>query len=139
MFRLFPTNFHAPTDNRHALGVLNIREHFSAKKMRTAKMAFTKGSELFVGQPGKITVRGRVDEVIDEMIIERNRYLVLERLGRKEVFRVFDSSAGFQGEYRVVHLLPRSREVEQQIEVLRRLADKNLHFPKIHQCARLHG
>ena len=101
-------------------------------------MPGNQGSELFVGQPGSITVRGRVDEVIDEMIIERNRFLVLERLGRKEVFRVFDSSAGFQGDYRVVHLLPRSREVEQQIEVLRRLADKNLHFPKIHQCARQH-
>jgi len=136
MFRLFPTNFHAPTDNRRALGLLNIREHFSAKKMRAAKMPFTKRSEFFVGKPGKITVRGRVDEVIDEMIIGRKRFLVLERLGRKDIFRVFDPSAGFQGDYRVVHLMPRSREVEQQVEILRRLADKNLHFPKILDCSR---
>ncbi len=89
-----------------------------------------------MGMPGKITVRGRVDQVIDELTLGNKRYFVLEQLGSRERFRVFDSTAGFHGDYRVVTFLPRSRETEQQIEVLRRLAEKNLHFPKIIECVR---
>jgi len=88
--------------------------------------------------PEKITVRGRVDAVIDELILGKKRFLVLEQLSGRDRFRVFDSTAGFHGDYRVVNFLPRSRETEQQIEVLRRLAEKNLHFPKIIECVR-HG
>ena len=89
-----------------------------------------------MGTPETVTVRGRVDRVIDELTLGKKRYLVLEQLGSRERFRVFDPAAGFQGDYRVVVFLPRSRETEQQIEVLRRLAEKNLHFPKIIECVR---
>ncbi len=88
--------------------------------------------------PKTITVRGRVDAVLDELRIGPRRYYVLERLGSRERFRVFDPAAGFHGDYRVVHFLPRNRNTEQQIETLRRLAEKNLHFPKILECPR-HG
>jgi serine/threonine protein kinase len=77
-----------------------------------------------------------VDPVIDQVTLDGKRYLVLEQLGSRDRFRVFDSTAGFHGDYRVLDFLPRSREMEQQIEVLRRLAEKNLHFPKIIQCVR---
>jgi serine/threonine protein kinase len=77
-----------------------------------------------------------VDPVIDQVTLDGKRYLILEQLGSRDRFRVFDSTAGFHGDYRVLTFLPRSRETEQQIEVLRRLAEKNLHFPKIIQCVR---
>jgi serine/threonine protein kinase len=89
-----------------------------------------------LGAPEKITVRGRVDTVLDEIHVGPKRYYVLERLSGRERFRVFDPAAGFNGDYRVIHFLPRGRDTEQQIEVLRRLAEKNLHFPKILECAR---
>lgn len=89
-----------------------------------------------MGRPATITVRGRVDPVIDELTLGRKRYLVLERLGSRDRFRVFDSTAGFNGDYRVIEFLPRSRETEQQIEVIRRLAEKNLHFAKLIECVR---
>lgn len=89
-----------------------------------------------MGTPATVRVRGRVDRVMDELTLGKKRYLVLERLGSRERFRVFDPTAGFHGDYRVVIFLPRSRETEQQIEVLRRLAEKNLHFPKIIECVR---
>lgn len=89
-----------------------------------------------MGTPAKITVRGRVDSVIDEMVLGPKRFLVLEQLGGRDRFRVFDQTAGFHGDYRVVEFLPRSRDTEQQVEVLRRLAEKNLHFPKITECIR---
>jgi len=90
----------------------------------------------FVAAPKTITVRGRVDAVLDELRIGPKWYYVLEQLGGRERFRVFDPAAGFHGDYRVVYFLPRSRNTEQQIEVLRRLAEKNLHFPKILDGAR---
>jgi len=89
-----------------------------------------------VKRPEKITVRGRVDAVIDELTLGKKRFFVLEQLSGRDRFRVFDPTAGFHGDYRVVNFLPRSRETEQQIEVLRRLAEKNLHLPKIIECVR---
>lgn len=89
-----------------------------------------------MGTPAKITVRGHVDPVIDELVLGKKRFLVLEQLGGRDRFRVFDQSAGFHGDYRVVIFLPRSRDTEQQVEVLRRHAEKNLHFPKIIECIR---
>ncbi|MBX9681652.1 MAG: protein kinase [Gemmataceae bacterium] len=81
-------------------------------------------------------MRGRVDAVLDEFRIGPKSYFVLERLGRRERFRVFDPSAGLNGDYRVVHFLPRGKATEQQLEVLRRFSEKNLHFPKILECQR---
>lgn len=83
-----------------------------------------------------INVRGRSERVLDEWTIGRKRYALLEQLGSHGRFRVFDPSAGMHGDYRVVSLLPRDRRTEQQVEVLRRFAERNLHFPKIVECVR---
>lgn len=91
-----------------------------------------------LGTPTTVTVRGRVDQVIGELTLNRKRVLILERLGSRDRLRVFDPTAGFRGDYRVVSLFLRSRETEQQIEILRRVAEKNLHLPKIVECVR-HG
>ena len=89
-----------------------------------------------MGTPTRVTVRGRIDPVIDVLTLEKKRFFVLEQFGTRDRFRVFDPTAGINGDYRVVIFLPRSWESEQQIEVLRRLAEKNLHFPKIIGCVR---
>lgn len=76
-------------------------------------------------QRDTIRFRGRVDRVLDEITLGRKTYQLLERLGsgQRERYRAFDRLAGPEGDYRAVHVLPRSPEVEQQLAVLHRLAD----------------
>jgi serine/threonine protein kinase len=72
-----------------------------------------------------IRFRGRVDQVLGEITLGRKTYQLLERLGsgQRERYRAFDRLAGPQGDYRGVHVLPRSPEVEQHLAVLQRVAD----------------
>ena len=79
-----------------------------------------------------IRFRGRVDDVLDEITLGRKTYQILERLGGAERlrYRAFDRLAGPKGDYRAIHVLPRSPEVEQQLGVLQRLADvRNVNVP----------
>ena len=72
-----------------------------------------------------VRFRGRVDRVIGELTLGQKAYQLLERLGGggRERYRVYDRLAGPRGDYRAIHVLPRSPEVEQQLGVLHRLAD----------------
>lgn len=72
-----------------------------------------------------IRFRGRVDRVFDEIVLGGKTYQLLERLtsGERERYRAFDRLAGPQGDYRALHVLPISAEVEQHLAVLHRLAD----------------
>jgi len=63
---------------------------------------------------------------MDEVLILRGtRYELVERLGSgdRERFRAFDRHAGPRGDYRAIHVLPRSKEAEQHLGVLQRLAN----------------
>ncbi len=80
----------------------------------------------------KVRVRERSDEVIGEIAAGPHRYFVLERLAdRREVYRVFDPSAGPGGDCRALHLLPPGKETEQRLEVLKRASDGNTNFPTV--------
>ncbi|RIK76988.1 MAG: hypothetical protein DCC67_13190 [Planctomycetota bacterium] len=85
-------------------------------------------------QRATIRFRGRVERVLDEIRLGAKTYQLLERLGsgERERYRAFDRLAGPQGDYRAIHVLPRSVEVEQQLAVLKRLADlRNNNVPFI--------
>ena len=85
-----------------------------------------------MGKRDTIRFRGHVDQVLDEITLGGKTYQLLERLGsgQRERYRAFDRLAGPQGDYRAVHGLPRSPEVEQQMAVLHRLADlRNSNVP----------
>lgn len=85
-------------------------------------------------QREKIRFRGRVEQVLDEIRLGAKTYQLLERLGsgERERYRAFDRLAGPGGDYRAIHVLPRSAEVEQQLTVLKRLADlRNNNVPFI--------
>jgi serine/threonine protein kinase len=89
-----------------------------------------------VPMPKTVTVRGHTFPVIGELGLGRKRFLVLEQFGARGRIKVFDPTAGMHGDCRVVHFLPRSPKNQQHVEVLRRLADKNFHFPRIVECHR---
>jgi serine/threonine-protein kinase len=81
-----------------------------------------------------IRFRGRVEQVLDEIRLGAKTYQLLERLGsgERERYRAFDRLAGPGGDFRAIHVLPRSAEVEQQLAVLKRLADlRNNNVPFI--------
>lgn len=81
-----------------------------------------------------IRFRGRVERVLDEIRLGAKTFQLLERLGsgERERYRAFDRLAGPDGDYRAIHVLPRSAEVEQQLAVLKRLADlRNNNVPFI--------
>jgi serine/threonine protein kinase len=72
--------------------------------------------------------------VLDEISLGGKTYQLLERLGSggRERYRAFDRLAGPHGDYRAIHVLPRSPEVQQQLAVLQRLADlRNSNVPFI--------
>ena len=79
-----------------------------------------------------IRFRGRVEPVLDEISLGNKTYQILERLGGGERlrYRAFDRLAGPRGDYRAIHVLTRSREIEQQLAVLQRLSDvRNVNVP----------
>ncbi|MBA3312936.1 MAG: protein kinase [Planctomycetaceae bacterium] len=83
-----------------------------------------------IGQ--KVRVRERSDVVIGEIATGPNRYFVLERLAeRREIYRVFDPTAGPGGDFRALHVLPAGKATEQRLEVLKRVSDGNSNFPTI--------
>jgi serine/threonine protein kinase len=68
----------------------------------------------------------------DVLNLRGTRYELVERLGSgdRERFRAFDRHAGPRGDYRAIHVLPRSKEAEQQLGVLQRLANsRNSNVP----------
>src|SRR5262245_9123480 len=79
-----------------------------------------------------IRYRGKVDRVLDEITLGRKTYQILERLtsGTRERYRVFDRLAGPQGNYRALHVLEHSPEVEQHLAALHRLSNvRNANVP----------
>lgn len=69
--------------------------------------------------------RGRTDRVLEELTLGRKKFQILERLGGggRERYRAFDRLAGMKGDYRAIHVLPRTHETEQHLSVLQRIAD----------------
>lgn len=80
-----------------------------------------------------IRFRGRTEPVIETFHLRGRTYFALEKLAASGVYRVFDSHAGPDGDYRVLHQIPKSRITRQQIEILRRIggASGNRNFPGI--------
>ncbi len=83
--------------------------------------------------PSTVSVRGRTDRVQGEFRLGGRQYLALEKIGGpgRDTWRVFDWHAGPEGDFRVLHRLEKSPATTQRIEVLRRVAEGNLHLPKI--------
>jgi len=83
--------------------------------------------------PKFVTVRGRKEPVIDEFRVAGKSFPVLERLGAKgrTVLRIYDDEAGPRGDYRVLHVLPKSAETGQRVETLRRITQGNKNFPSV--------
>jgi len=84
--------------------------------------------------PEDIRCRGRRYPVIDAVAGGGRTYFVVESLGRGTARKVFDPKAGIGGDFRVLHMLPRSPATHQRLETLRRSAEKNLNLPKILEC-----
>jgi eukaryotic-like serine/threonine-protein kinase len=83
----------------------------------------------------EVVHRGRRYPNLDRVRVYRTEYLVIARLGRgaRERYKVFDRTAGPDGELRMLHVLPRSRHAEQQVKVLSRVARRNTAGPQILQ------
>lgn len=83
--------------------------------------------------PEFVTVRGHREKVRGEFRVGQRNYWVLENLGGRgrEIYRVFDSQGGPQGDLRVLHVLTRGRDTEQRIEIIRRLAQPRRSFPTV--------
>jgi len=93
-----------------------------------------------MAKQGRKTVRfrGREEKVLETISVRRRPYFVLEKLSRREAYRVFDPRGGPHGDYRVLYRIPFSRATNQRIEVLRALSGPtaNTNFPVITDCAR---
>lgn len=83
-----------------------------------------------------VRFRGREEKVLEAISVRGREYFALEKLSRRQAFRVFDPSAGPHGDYRVLYRFGNSRATAQRIEVLRRLTGPtaNVHFPVITDC-----
>ena len=88
-----------------------------------------------------IRYRGRSEPVIETLRVGGRSYFALEKLAASSVYRVFDSHAGPDGDYRVLHQIPKSKVTRQQIELLRRIggASGNRNFPGIVDFVRQRG
>jgi serine/threonine protein kinase len=87
-----------------------------------------------MGWPSEIRCRSWRYPVIDGITVRGRRYFVVEVLGRGTARKVFDPRAGIGGDFRVLHILPRSPATSQRLEILRRAAEKNLNLPNILEC-----
>ncbi|MBX3412407.1 MAG: hypothetical protein KF708_06950 [Pirellulales bacterium] len=89
-----------------------------------------------------IRFRGREEPILGERFVGRRKYLLLKRLNAHdgEAYRAFDPHAGPGGDYRALHVLPRTRATKQRIDILRRLGERGGHFPNLVDYARdAHG
>lgn len=85
-----------------------------------------------MASPKIIRLRGHEERVLEEIRVGLKSYFVLEKLsGAGQVFRVFDPQGGPQGDYRSLHILPRSKSTEQKIEIIRRLVSPGRSFPTV--------
>lgn len=80
-----------------------------------------------------IRFRGRTEPVIESFHVRGRTYFALEKLTSRGAFRVFDPHAGPDGDYRALHLIPKSEMTRQRLEVLRRLGGPgaNRNYPGI--------
>jgi serine/threonine protein kinase len=80
-----------------------------------------------------ILFRGRSEAVIESFHVRGRTYYALEKLSSRGAFRVFDPHAGPQGDYRALHLIPRSKMTRERLEVLGRLGGPGAgrNFPAI--------
>jgi serine/threonine protein kinase len=80
-----------------------------------------------------IRFRGRTEPVIESFHVQGRSYFALEKLSSRGAYRVFDPHAGPHGDYRALHLIPKSKMTRQRLEVLRRLGGPgaNRNFPGI--------
>lgn len=88
-----------------------------------------------MASPYSKTIRfcGRTEPVIESFRVRGRTYLALEKLTANGSYRVFDPHAGPGGDYRALHMVPKSRMTRQQLEVLHRLGGPgaNRNFPGI--------
>lgn len=80
-----------------------------------------------------IRFRGRTERVIESFRVRGRTYFALEKLTASGAYRVFDQHAGPGGDYRALHLVPKSKMTRQQLDVLQRLSGPgaNRNFPGI--------
>lgn len=80
-----------------------------------------------------IRVSGREYPVRDRMRIGRSTYLVLDSLGNasRERLMAFDPDAGFDGQLRLILVLPHSRAASQHVSALRRLPPSPHSLPAV--------
>lgn len=85
-----------------------------------------------------IRFRGREESVIDTINVGGHRYEVLAKLSERSAYRVFDSSAAPDGDYRALYRISRREMTEQRREILGRLGgpNANRNFPQIVQFKR---
>ena len=80
-----------------------------------------------------IFFRGRRETVREVVRVRGRSYSVLEKLSHRGAYRVFDRSAGPDGDYRVLYRLEKTKSARQKIDVLRRMTGPtaNRNFPTI--------
>ncbi len=88
-----------------------------------------------------IRFRGKTEQVLETFRVRGRTYFALEKLSRRDAFRVFDPHAGPHGDYRILHRLSKSKTTQQAIETLRRIGgpNGNRNFPGIVDFARQAG
>lgn len=89
-------------------------------------------------RPTTIELRGRREEVLEVFRVRGREYFALEKLSRRETFRVFDPHAAPGGDFRVLARIPSSNATRRRIEALRRISgpNSNPNFPEITDCVR---
>lgn len=80
-----------------------------------------------------IRFRGKEETVLETLNLRGRSYYVLEKLSRRGAYRVFDTHAGPNGDYRALYRIPNDNNARQKIEVLKRFsgANGNRNFPGI--------
>ena len=85
-----------------------------------------------------IRYRGRRHRVIDRLTAGKKTFLILERLGSRQrpVYRAFDRHASLTGEFRCLHVLPKSRSTVEHLKILSRLSTTQTNLPTILESTR---
>ena len=79
-----------------------------------------------------IRIKGRDVGVLEVFTLNGKQYFAVERLsGARERYKVFDPRAGLGGDFRVLQLLPQSRQATEYLNVLARLSQNNNNCPTI--------
>jgi serine/threonine protein kinase len=80
-----------------------------------------------------IRFRGHDYPVLDSIRVSGRKYVLLEKLAAtpRERYKVFDPTAGPDGDLRALHILPRGLATIQRLKVLKRLSPGNGTFPTL--------